>query len=68
MQGAEIDLIQGGKVTLESTTFFYTEYALQELYEGQVSLEEIQASMPDHYLVERFRNDALFELISGSNR
>lgn len=68
VQGAEIDLISGGRFTLQSTIFFCTEYALLELYEGQVSLKEIQASLPNHNLIDRFQNDALFELISGSNQ
>lgn len=62
VQGAELDLINGGKVTLESTAFFYTEYALQELYDGQVPLDKIQAALPNHRLVQRFQHDALFEL------
>ena len=32
LQGAEIDLIRGGRCALEHTRYFYTEYSDQELY------------------------------------
>lgn len=60
VQGAEIDMITGGSVTLQSTTLFYTEYSETELYDGQVGLETMQTLLPNHYLAQQFPHDALF--------
>jgi FkbM family methyltransferase len=46
VQGAEIDLIEGGTTTLAHTRYFYTEYSERELYEGQVGLSELLALLP----------------------
>lgn len=63
VQGAEMDVIAGGAATLKSTTYFYTEFAQRELYEGQVPLETIQAALPNHSLAQRFQHDVLFAKI-----
>ncbi len=53
VQGAEATLIAGAQNALRNTRYFYTETRLQqgqhagrELYQGQPSIEEIQASLP----------------------
>ena len=61
VQGAEIDLIQGGKNALAHTRYFYTEYANEELYEGQISLGDILRSLPNFQLIYRFSGDVLLK-------
>jgi FkbM family methyltransferase len=47
VQGAEADLIAGGRETLSRTRFLYTEFSNSEWYEGQPTLTEIQAMIRD---------------------
>ncbi|MCS6781945.1 MAG: FkbM family methyltransferase [Gloeomargarita sp. SKYBB_i_bin120] len=61
VQGAEVDLIQGGKQTLEKTRYFYTEYSNVELYEGQINLAHILRLLPNFRLVYRFAGDVLLQ-------
>jgi 2-O-methyltransferase len=60
IQGAEKDLIVGAPETLKRTRFFFTEYSEKELYEGEPSLEQIAALLPDFKLIKRWQGDALF--------
>ncbi len=59
VQGAEIDLISGGRRALDSARFFYTEYNEQELYDGQVGLSEILEALPGWEIETQYRNDVL---------
>ena len=59
VQGAEENLIKGGERALRRTRYFYTEYSDRELYEGQISLCEIRALLPDFEVLYRFENDVL---------
>lgn len=59
VQGAEVDVIEGGKETLKRTRYFYTEYNNSELYEGQVSLRSLLRSLPEFQVVTRYHNDVL---------
>ncbi|MBL8227498.1 MAG: FkbM family methyltransferase [Bryobacterales bacterium] len=61
VQGAEVDLIQGGRSALARTRYLYTEYNNRELYEGQADLHTLQKLLPEFDLVFRFSNDALFK-------
>jgi FkbM family methyltransferase len=61
VQGAEIDLIQGGRRALAQTRYFYTEYANDELYEGQIPLRDILKLLPNFQLVYRFSHDVLLK-------
>jgi 2-O-methyltransferase len=61
VQGAEADLIEGGRETLARTRFFYTEYSNVELYAGQPSLVQLQEMLPDFETVEVFPYDVLFK-------
>lgn len=61
VQGAEVDLIQGGLQALANTRYFYTEYANTELYEGQINLAQLLRLLPDFQLVYRFRGDVLLK-------
>lgn len=61
VQGAERDLIEGGKKTLSRTRYLYTEYSNMELYEGQVGLDWIMEALPDFEVVIRFSDDVLLK-------
>jgi FkbM family methyltransferase len=61
VQGAESDLVEGAARFLKSSKYFYTEYSNDEWYEGQITLAELLAKLPDFDLVRRFQMDALFE-------
>jgi len=63
-QGAESDLIKGGGEALGKTRFFYTEYGFEELYEGQISLDEIDRLLKNFSISRLFFMDALFENIA----
>ncbi|WP_376741467.1 FkbM family methyltransferase [Sinorhizobium psoraleae] len=54
VQGAESDVIAGGRQTLSNTRFVYTEYSDHELYEGQLSLQAILDLLPSFELVTRY--------------
>lgn len=47
IQGAEADMIRGGRRALAHTRYLYTEYSNAPLYAGQPSLAEILALLPD---------------------
>ncbi len=57
VQGAEADLILGGRQTLKRTRFFYTEYSNAELYEGQASLRRLLGMLPDFEVVHRYQGE-----------
>lgn len=59
VQGAENRMIEGGREALSRTRFLYTEYADEELYEGQWTLRRILEELPDFTLERRYPNDAL---------
>ena len=59
IQGAEIDLINGGQQALKHTRYLYTEYNNSELYEGCLDLNGILALLPDWELVHDYNGDAL---------
>lgn len=59
MQGAEIDLVEGGLRTLANTELFYTEISDVELYEGQITLAGLLEGLPGWSAVQRYPNDVL---------
>jgi 2-O-methyltransferase len=61
VQGAEGDLVRGGLETLRNTRYLYTEYSDDELYEGQATLVEILALLPDFRVLELWPEDVLLE-------
>ena len=61
VQGAEIDLVLGGKSALTKTRFLYTEYSDEELYEGQVGLRGLMEALPGWKIHTKFSNDVLLE-------
>lgn len=61
VQGAERDLIEGGRETLARTRLFYTEYNDLELYEGQPTLCDIVMLLKPTFALEGlWSDDALF--------
>lgn len=61
IQGAEGEMIRGGRETLARTRYLFTEYSDHELYEGQVTLEQILAELPGFRVVELYEEDVLLE-------
>jgi 2-O-methyltransferase len=61
VQGAEENLIRGGREALGRTRYFYTEYCDRELYEGQISLGGIRKLLPDFDMLYRFANNVLLK-------
>lgn len=61
IQGAEVDLINGGKEAFKKVKYLYTEYTDSELYEGEISLKEICALLPDFEIVEDYGGDVLLK-------
>jgi FkbM family methyltransferase len=61
VQGAEVNLIAGGKEALRNTRYFYTEYSNTELYEGQINLKQLLALLPDFHVVRRYEKDVLLK-------
>jgi 2-O-methyltransferase len=59
IQGAEVDLINGGKEYFKNVKYFYTEYANSEYYEGEIGLLEICKMLPDFEIVEDYGGDVL---------
>jgi len=61
IQGAEGDMVRGGLDALGRTHYLYTEYSDDELYEGQATLGDILAMLPDFRVVELWPDDVLLE-------
>ena len=59
VQGAEVDLVEGGQRTLANTRLLYTEINDIEMYEGQITLEGLLARLPGWSVVKRYPNDVL---------
>ncbi len=58
-QGAEADLVAGGRATLARTRFLYTEYSNDELYEGAPKLEALLDMLPGFEIVKLYDADIL---------
>jgi FkbM family methyltransferase len=61
IQGAEKEMIQGGPKTLAKTKFLYTEFSNEEMYEGQVGLQEILRMLGTYEIVELYPCDVLLK-------
>lgn len=61
IQGAEAEMIRGGRNTLSRTRYLFTEYSDDELYANQPKLSEILALLPEFRVVELWRDDVLLE-------
>ena len=61
VQGAEGDLIAGGKDTLARTRYLYTEYSNEEWYQGQPTLVQLTKMLPNFSIIRRYQMDVLFK-------
>jgi FkbM family methyltransferase len=62
VQGAEKEMINGGKNILKNVKFLYTEYSNKEYYEGQSNLNQIKSILGDSWeIVKDFGTDVLFK-------
>lgn len=61
IQGAEVDLINGGKEAFKKVRYLYTEYIDSELYEGEIGLKQILEMLPDFEVVEDYVGDVLLK-------
>jgi FkbM family methyltransferase len=52
IQGAEGEMIRGAQQTLSRTRYLYTAFSDEELYEGQISLAELQKRLPSYRVIE----------------
>lgn len=68
VQGAEGDLIAGGKATLANARYFYTEYSNDEWYEGQPTLLQLARMLNSFVIMHRFEMDVLFKNMTLSRR
>jgi len=59
VQGAERDVLSGGKRTLARTRFLYTEYGEREMYEGQYTFKQLVNALPEFEVVTRYPADVL---------
>ena len=61
VQGAEGEMIRGGRKALARTRYLFTEYSDDQMYRGQPSLSEILAMLPTFRLLELWPDDVLLE-------
>jgi FkbM family methyltransferase len=61
IQGAEGEMIRGGRDLLGRTRYLYTEYADDELYEGQVTLNDICGMLPEFRVLELWPDEVLLQ-------
>lgn len=61
IQGAEINLIKGGKKTFKNVRYFYTEYSNGNLYKGDKGLDGILKALPDFEIECDYKGDVLLK-------
>jgi FkbM family methyltransferase len=62
VQGAELDVIEGGQETFKRTRWFYTEHMNNPRYEGQPNLGQIIEALPGNWRIDtKWEMDALLE-------
>ena len=61
IEGAEGDMIRGGRQTLSRTRYLFTEFSDDELYKDQVTLNEILAMLPQFRVIEMWEDYVLLE-------
>ncbi len=61
IQGAEVDLIEGGAGALAKTRYLYTEYCDSQLYDGEIGLAEILRRLPGWVIKEQYPGDVLLK-------
>lgn len=61
IEGAEGDMILGGRQTLKRTRYLFTEFSDDELYKDQVTLREILEMLPQFKVIEMWQDYVLLE-------
>jgi FkbM family methyltransferase len=61
VQGAEGDLVDGGRSALKNCRYFYTEYSNEEWYEGQPNLRQLLEMLPGFSILRLFSKDVLLK-------
>jgi FkbM family methyltransferase len=61
IQGAEGEMIRGGRAALARTRYLFIEYSDDEMYRDQSSLNEILAMLPTLRVVDLWPDDVLLE-------
>jgi FkbM family methyltransferase len=61
IQGAEGEMIRGGRRALARTRYLYTEYSDDELYEQQATLKEMLEMLPSFRVLELWPEEVLLE-------
>jgi FkbM family methyltransferase len=61
IQGAEVDMIKGGKKAFKNVRYLYTEYCDAELYDGEIGLSEICKLLPDFEIIFDYGGDVLLK-------
>jgi hypothetical protein len=59
VQGAEMEVLRGGKNTIAKTRYLYTEYSNKELYEGQANLRKLLKAVNNFDVLIRYPGDVL---------
>ncbi len=59
IQGAERDMIAGGRKALAATSYIFIESEEVEFYEGQALRDELLSLLPDFYVMETFEYNLL---------
>lgn len=68
VQGAEIEMIRGGKETFKRTKFLYTEFNNNEMYEGQGTFSKLIEELPGEWgIVKMFGDEILLQNKSFSD-
>jgi len=61
IQGAEANLIRGGRKTFKNVRYFYTEYSNGGLYKGDKGLNDILKMLPDFDIECDYQGDVLLK-------
>ena len=60
-QGAQRDVIMGGRRTLDATTYIYIELHDTPLYDGEPTFDELHALLHNHMAVHKYGENVLFK-------
>ena len=63
VQGAEHLVFNGATETLKKTRYIYTEFATEELYEGQKNLQELCSMLPNFKPIGLFNDNGLENIL-----
>lgn len=61
VEGAEEELIKGAIKTLDCTHYFYTEYSNMEIYNNEITLDDIKNLLPNFVMIKCWIKDVLFQ-------